>query len=87
MTNLLGIQSIAHFGAQSNQIQQDIIDADCSALITPPLKGFEMSSVVFVKDNLAVIPDQWNAGGVSRSHSQSDVMSRLQKARDQFLKC
>lgn len=29
--------------------------------------GFEQVSVSFVKDNLAVIPGEWEAGGISQS--------------------
>lgn len=67
MTNLLGVQSVAQFGAQPQTGGQDILDADCSALFTTSPNAVGSSAVASVKNHLAVIPNDWTAGGVSES--------------------
>lgn len=67
ITNILGVQSVAQFGARQPQHYHDpaiLAEVDCSAYLAPTLKGFETTSLVFVKDNLAVVPE-WSGGGIS----------------------
>ena len=77
LLNYFGIQSLADFGgrfanpvadvAAVHHVKQSPAElAGCEAyfhLITPE---YGPSTTVLVKDNLAVIPDRWESGGVSQ---------------------
>lgn len=68
------MQSVAQFGAQPQTVIEDVVDTDCAAFFSTSSPTFGSSSVVFVKDNLAVIPEDWTAGGVSKSSRYRPVM-------------
>lgn len=66
VTNILGIQSVAQFGAQQSTYNHDPTElgqADCSQYLWPLPRGFEEISLAVIKNNLAVVPD-WLGGSV-----------------------
>ena len=65
MNSLLGVQSVAQFGAQPQNVIEDVVDADCAAFFSTSSTTLGSSPVVSVKNNLAVVPEDWTAGGVS----------------------
>jgi len=67
LTNILGVQSVAQFGAKQPQYQHDAsvsANVDCSRYLTPLPQHFDSASVVYVKENLAVVPE-WSGGNIS----------------------
>ncbi|KAK5948926.1 hypothetical protein OHC33_010012 [Knufia fluminis] len=68
-TNILGVQSVAEFGAQQPQYQHDpavLAEVDCSSYLLSNPEGFERTSLAFFKDNLAVVPE-WGGGSIKSS--------------------
>lgn len=66
-TNILGIQSVAQFGAQQPPYQRNPTaraEVECSSYLAPTPPSFETTSLSFVKDGLAVLPE-WSGGSVS----------------------
>lgn len=69
LTNVLGVQSLTQFGAATSVAQytiQNDIDwsKDCGALISSTQNSQSPSGVVWVKDNLAVVPEEYENSGV-----------------------
>lgn len=78
-TNILGVQSVAEFGAQQPQYQHDpavLAEVDCSSYLLSNPEGFERTSLAFFKDNLAVVPE-WSGGSISTFQSNCDTLYRL----------
>ncbi|KAK5075577.1 hypothetical protein LTR64_001784 [Lithohypha guttulata] len=65
-TNILGFQSVAQFGAKQVHTQDDVhdINTDCSAFIEILPSELHGGSIAKVKNNLAVIPEDWTSGSV-----------------------
>lgn len=68
--NLLGFQTLSQFGVQDPLSDAGTVDyagpspvAGCEAYLNA-LPPHAASSVAFVKENLAVVPDKWDHGGV-----------------------
>lgn len=73
--NILGVQSVAQFGAKQPQTQDEVHDpnVDCNAFINSLPSSYAGQSIAHIKDNLAVIPDDWNGGNIS-TNSLKDFM-------------
>lgn len=74
ITNLLGAQSVAQFGVQSPGSDVGSVDfpgeppvAGCGAYLNA-LPSNVPQSVAFVRENLAVVPEDWTNGGISQCH-------------------
>jgi len=66
-TNILGVQSVAQFGAQQTQHHHDhatLADVDCSTYLTPTPVAFETVSLAIIRGSLAVIPE-WSGRSIS----------------------
>ena len=73
LVDLLGVQSLSRFGGQQSPLQEivdhlDLSDVDCNSFVRSTPRGYEAVSIVHVKDNLAVIPEDWQSGGISKLH-------------------
>ena len=80
-TNILGVQSVAQFGAKQVR-PEDVLpssDVDCSPYLKVLPASFSHPSVVFAKDNLAVVPDDFTGGSIIsswlNSRSGADVFT------------
>lgn len=71
-TNLLGVQSLAQFGvkqAEEGHIPAtDDLNLNCDAFVRnlPATFSAGAASVVYVQDNLAVVPEHWRGEGVGK---------------------
>ena len=77
ITNLLGVQSVASFGAKQVGLEDvsALQDVECSRYFEGPGLIPEVS-VKLAKENLAVIPDDWVSSGVGMLESQfSDTVT------------
>lgn len=70
LTDLLGLQSVlpSQFGAQQVELQtSDQVAVECSTFFFPKPIEYESVSLAMVRDNLAVVPTDWNSNGMSAS--------------------
>lgn len=73
-TNLLGVQSVTQFGAKQYNTQDGLApsDTDCSPYFDAP-STVGAPSILNVKQNLAVIPEDWTGGSVGKTHSRAPL--------------
>lgn len=68
VTNLLGAQSVAQFGAKQYNTADGLApsDIDCSSYFETPSTIVGAPSFLHIKQNLAVVPDDWTGSGVGK---------------------
>lgn len=85
LTNVLGVQSLTQFGAAASSAQHTIqndIDwsKDCGAFISSTHNSQTPSSVVWVKDNLAVVPEEYENSGIGMLSTRTTSIPQLTSA-------
>lgn len=69
-TNILGIQSLTQFGAKPAEpehiVNHDDLTCDAFTQTLPSTFSAGGASVVYIKENLAVVPEHWVGKGVGK---------------------
>lgn len=66
-----GFPNLAFLGFNQAPVQHAITPTGEGSFLNTIPPGYESVSVSFIRDNLAVIPGEWEAGGISKFVSAS----------------